>query len=361
MVEPLQQFSAIVADFYFSELPNLIQKTGIHLELPSLEAPVATFSDAQILGFHTISPDVMHRIISNPVGLVSMPTSYARFPILWVALAHEICGHDVVRAFDRDPAKESRLIMELQDSLSKMTNVNDQWRGVWRVWFEEAVADVYGMIFLGPHFAVGMAAWLSATNAYSAVYSPQKIGGLTSSFWVDGDEVSEHPPNLIRMYILMGALDELARTGSSVIGDYSNMLRNMIDEAQRYQSIVTVIDRNQDEAMFAYEAAPIIHDALQIGAHIASIKLETLGGASVADLLPWTIEKCNQTKAFCQLCLDNNDDIKNELPGKQFTSCHMVAGALMAVTENPTLIKQINARLQQGLSYRYEYPGNGSD
>lgn len=370
--DALKQFSAVVEDFYVQPLLALIaaipaDKTPQNRgqppvsHLPATDKPVATFSDQQTLGFHTISPDVMDRIISSPVGLVSMPTSYAGFPILWVALAHEICGHDIAQAFDRKPETRSRLVTELQNSLSTITDLNEEWRGVWQTWLEEAVADVYGMVFLGPHFAVGMAAWLSVTNTYSAQYPPEALGGLTNSFWVDGDEVSEHPPNLIRMHILEGALQALSEEPQSVIGKYFDMLTAMIREAGAGRSTVMVIDRNQGEAMFAYDAAPIIEDARKIGRYIASVKLKTLGSYSAAQLLPWTKEQKDKTAAFCEICLGNNNNVTEQITGRQFTSRHMLAGALMAVADNPALIIQINDRLQQGLSYRYTYPGSGSE
>jgi hypothetical protein len=360
--QPLQQFSAIAADFYFGPLFPLIGNTKSNQELPTLERPVATFSDSQVLGFHTISPDVMDRIIGAPVGLISMPTAYANAPILWVALAHEICGHDIVQAFDRKPETRSRLITELQASLSTIKFQTAGWRSIWETWLEEAIADVYGMICLGPHFAVGMAAWLSVTNAYSDAYPVQKLGELTNSFWIDGSEVSEHPPNLIRMCILSGALEALGQSQSSVLADFSPMLAGIIKAAQGPQSVVTVIDRNQGEAVFAYDAAPIIADARAVGEYIALVELKTLGGKSVKDLLPWTKEHRSRAEQCSAVCLTpEQHDVSEQMMAKGFTCIDIMAGALMAVTNHPSEVAQINTRLQQALSYRIANPGNGSE
>lgn len=359
-IVPLQRFNAIIEDFYVEALLKLAK--AVQGDFPLTDWPVATFSDTETLGIHTISPDAMHNIAGVPIGLVSLPTGYAEFPVLWVALAHEVCGHDLVRAFDDQPFTHSRLFLQLQESFHQITNLSPGWSDVWRAWLEEAIADVYGLAIMGPTFAIGMAAWLSTTNAASAAHPPSALGELTNVIWLNHGHISEHPPNLIRLHMMLGALKAMATNSKSSVGAYIDRIAAIIAEAGRGQTSVAVIEGSQGEVAFHYDMADLVHDAETIGRHIASAKVAVLDDTSIADLMAWTQSEEAEAAEFSRHYLTGSDDLASGQPRWAHSSIAMMAGALMAIIAAPGEILTINDRLKRDLEDRGMYlvnRGNG--
>jgi len=350
----LKRFRVIVEDFYVTPLAKLIVSLKSGQSLPTTSYPIVTFSDTQTLGIHTISPDVMDRMANIPVGLISMPAAYADFPVLWVALAHEICGHDVVRAFDQSSDGDSKLFLELMASFDRISpTITPGWEEVWKAWLEEAIADVYGLIVMGPMFAVGMAAWLSTTNAASNALPTNKLGELTNFIWLNDGSISEHPPNLIRLHILAGALKWLI-TDESTRDSYIATIDELIEGASGGQTHVAVIEGSAGEIAFRYPIEPLTADARIIGRHLASVRLPMLGCRCIAELMPWDNTKEENAREIARLFVT---DAASWTPSdlSSFSSVYMMAGAFMAMTYDPRKLTVINERLMGALDKRYEF------
>jgi hypothetical protein len=161
-LEPyLEGFAAVASNLFRSfarkkqEVKRLDPK--LNLKLNTKLPPLVTFAPTPGWGPSTLTSEALKELNGPAFGVVSLPLSYKDDPIMWGILAHEVCGHDVVHAVDG-------LIDEIKIGIGKL-DLAPGWADVWHYWAEEAVADVFGVLNLGPYYAIGLGAWLSASAA----------------------------------------------------------------------------------------------------------------------------------------------------------------------------------------------------
>ena len=127
------------------------------------------FQSTSDSGPFTIESDLMKQKFGVSIGVVSLPATYRDHPVIWAGLSHEVGGHDVVHA-------DAGLLEEMVKQGAARCWRRISHRGaitttaalnalIWSYWMDEAAADVYGVLNMGPIFALNLAGFLAAFRA----------------------------------------------------------------------------------------------------------------------------------------------------------------------------------------------------
>ena len=274
----LERFAVVARDFYkkFTDAYDKARefRAGLNKEdkllrpLDDTLPPLVTFSPTRVWGPHTINPQKMKELIGAPVGIVSLPGVFAKLPLLWAPLAHEVYGHDVSHALGRrswGAAMIPDLVEELQEKVEN--NIASKWAPTWGKWTEELAADVAGLLCMGPYFAISLAALLSATacsDPFGPPWTPGRVG--TTLVARGGHAYDEHPPDLLRLYALHGAAKALLESqGVGPLSCSVKALKSVVDEARAPSCMIDVYDFDSQSMLMHYDCDDLIVDAKKMG------------------------------------------------------------------------------------------------
>ena len=224
----LKRFLAVVSNL-FRSFSDADKRTAAGVDLVTLTPPLACFqADTGRQGPYTIESDLMQQNLGIEIGIVSLPATYRDHPVIWSVLSHEVCGHDVVHADDG-------LLNEMKHAAQEMLAPNFSPHRpldpaalnalLWSYWMDEAAADVYGVLNMGPAFAPSLAAFLAAFRAHlKGGARPAAPGVATSASPRDNeggdDTLEDHPIDLLRFYLLLGAIDAMPKLDPAVRTEY---------------------------------------------------------------------------------------------------------------------------------------------
>ncbi|HAN93213.1 MAG TPA: hypothetical protein DCQ33_14205 [Nitrospira sp.] len=176
--------------------------------------PLALFGDP------TLGPATFYAapVKGSPPAWVTLPPSSAQQDLLsWVALGHEVAGHDILHAYDlisdmqkavndalADPVK-NRLASSSEfthDELILLSNL----RMYWSARIDEAVSDIMGLLNVGPAAGIGLLGYFRGLRA-----SQGKGNKLSNTI----DIRDPHPTDLWRVYLWAETLGQLPFASAS--------------------------------------------------------------------------------------------------------------------------------------------------
>lgn len=297
----LKRFLAVVSNL-FRSFSDADKRTAAGVDLVTLTPPLACFqADTGRQGPYTIESDLMQQHLGIGIGIVSLPAAYRDHPAIWSVLSHEVCGHDVVHA-------DAGLLNEMVDAVQAMLAPDFSPHKprdhaalnalLWSYWMDEAAADVYGVLNMGPAFAPSLAAFLAAFRAHLKGNSrPAKPTVATAASPRDNeggdDTLEDHPIDLLRFHLLIGAIDAMPKLDPAVRADYVASIEAIAD------LIAGGVDTTHIEGMVNLgpgKRIPVKADmplpqaadaARKIGRMIATQKFRALNGRSIQDIETW--------------------------------------------------------------------------
>lgn len=303
--QPLRQFLAVVSNLVRSFLAaDKRISAGVPLSAPALP-PLVCFHPDRRFGPAVLASPMTQLLCGAEVAVVAMPSTYARDPLSWLALAHEACGHGVLQA---DPDLLPDLVAGVRalfggGPLPAGADPNrDQALGLlWSYWIEETASDVYGLLNIGPAFALNLAAFLAGRRmaddpARPAPWLEVQSGGDPS---VDLDV---HPTDLLRLHVAIGVVENLVGLSGRRIGEYARILRAIADRcaANAWQIVEPasrrkVVIRGRVEVGrdrwvpldLRLDVAEAAESARRVGAYIASTRLGALNNRTIQDVETW--------------------------------------------------------------------------
>lgn len=349
----VRQFLAVVSHFYRSFLGRA-RRAAVNVppafaQLP----PLVTFQSTGALGPFTLPTDQVQMLCGADVGVVSLPDSYRKHPVVWATLAHETGGHDVLHA---DPS----LLPELSAGVRTLfgggplaagaTPNRDQVHALlWSYWVDEAAADVYGLLNLGPAFAFNLAAFLTAFRAATGS-SLQTAAGSQP-----GGDLDVHPVDVLRLHVAAGVIESLIDLDPQHVEAHLADLQALIDHCGGGSGKMSVdgyveIDRHRwvllRQSMPMAEAAAA---ARRVGAYLATTRLSALGNHRVQDVETWT--NADELAA---------DQIRKAFGGRRprvvdmGNDSQLLAGATLALLENPHSYRRVNEALAVALDHSFQ-------
>ncbi len=352
MRAPLNRFLAVISNLYRSFLDDN-KRANAGVTLTETLPPLAMFQNDGSSGPFTMPVDDVISIIGGEVGVVSLPATYANDPIIWASLTHEVCGHDVTHA-------DAGLLDELTAGVatafagapSDPSIARDDLASLWGYWMDEAVADVYGLLNMGPIFATNLAFFFVALN---------KLGGGTAelrmvSGFDRGDPkkmLDPHPTDILRLHLAIGVIDTL--TGLA-LADRTRYIADLEALAATLAKGATVqlvghvpaagggLAPLQVKVPLAY----MQQSARNVGGYIASAKLVALNDHGIQDIETW----------------DDGDEARATiirdalLAGKSIVSqgddAQLLAGTTLALLQKPdqydAFTVQLNAALDESFA-----------
>ena len=351
---PLRRFLVVVSDLYNS---FIAREKRQHLNLPLLERlpPLATFRHDGSLGPYTYTADVMQQVIGAKIGIVSLPSVYRDHPLLWGSLAHETGGHDVVHA---DPGFLGELkvgagnvMLAFAASTGTYAQLGPLLSALWQHWIDEATADVFGVLNIGPAFALNIAAWLMALRARLGQTTLPHL--LTNSGTMDGSSLDPHPTDILRIDLAIGAISALRSLDSAVKARYLTLLRQIGDAAAGGASTVELDGYLQgtDDASFPISVSlplPLMQaTASTLGAMIATAPFAALGGRSIQDIETWDDFDESAARMIFS-CTDAGT------AGAIGDPALILAGGTLAALNNPAAYESVNERIADALDIAAE-------
>ncbi|HKO58218.1 MAG TPA: hypothetical protein VJ276_20300 [Thermoanaerobaculia bacterium] len=345
---PLRRFLAVVSDLYESFLSR---EKRLSLDLPLIEQlpPLATFRNDGSLGPYTYTVDIVQQMIGAPIALVSVPSVYRNHPLLWGSLAHETGGHDVVHA---DPG----LIQELQSgggnvmlavaAASAWPQSGPLLSTLWQYWMNEATADVFGVLNIGPAFALNLSAWLMALRAQLGQTTLPHL--LTTSGTIEGNALDIHPTDILRVDLAIGAIHALRSLDPAVKATYIDVLRQVAEVAAGGATSIGLDGYISvgDDASFPLSTTlplPLMRTcASALGAFIVTAPFQAFDGKSIQDIETW-------------------DDIDEAAARMIFSRAHaraaaaigdpalILAGGTLAAVHNPAAYDLVNEMIAGAL------------
>jgi len=348
----LDRFLAVVSNLYRSFLDREKRAAADFPPLEEALPPLATFKYQGDDGPFTVPVDSVAQFIGGSAGVVSLPATYADHPVLWASLAHETGGHDVVHA-------DAGLLQELQNGLPralKGTAVpglrSSDLVALWSYWMDEAVADVYGLLNIGPTFAFNLAAF------FSALRSKTQAGGFPipkismQSVSRADSPLDVHPTDILRIHLAIGVVQALGGLASAKRTAYVADLHQLAGLCATGDTVeisgYAVLDGGDAVQFDASVALPRLQEtARKVGGYIATANLAALGKHSIQDIETW--DDADEARA---------EAIRAALAARQpigalGDDAQLLAGATARLLEAPGDYASITQALNDGLDQSY--------
>ncbi len=327
---PVRQFLAVVSNLYRSFLsPDKRVSAEVPLATPALP-PLVVFHHGRTsvpYGPAVFTAPMTRLLCGSDVAVVVMPATYHRTPLAWVPLAHEASGHGVLQA---DPD----LLPDVIDGVRALfgggplppgqkPDKNQALGLLWSYWAEETASDVYGLLNVGPAFALNLAAFLAAQRSFAAKAAAVKVGStgpappspmLEVQFGTDCRmDLGAHPVDLLRLHVAIGVIENLVGLSSSTIRAYTRALRRIADlcgrkawETRKPEGKILIKGRVEVERErwvpleleLSIKAAA--ESARRVGAFIASTRLGALGNRTIQDLETWDDADELAARSICE-------------------------------------------------------------
>jgi hypothetical protein len=353
----LQRFLAVISNLYRSFLSN--SKRAM-INVPpafSPSPPLAMFQNDGDNGPFTLPADVTRAYFGSDIGVVSLPSTYRDHPVLWASLAHEVGGHDVIHA-------DAGLLDELADGVRVLFgggpipdhgDLNlDQFLGVlWSYWIDEAASDVYGLLNIGPTFALNLAGFFSALIA--RYVKDHHLEGIPfpllshASVADDDGRLDPHPTDLLRLSLAIGVIENLAGLATATRNQYIRDLQALSTLCAQGATTIEIggaIAITRDRWLPFGQSLPLqpMQDAARrVGAYLATARLTSFGGHTIQDLETWDDPDELTAQQIAAMLKDGKSVVD------QGDDAQLLAGATVAVLDQPDKTDAIDRLLEAAL------------
>jgi nucleoside phosphorylase len=284
----LQRFLAVISNMYRSFLDGT-KRAQLGIETSSAFPPLAMFQSDATFGPFTLTSDTVARLFDASVGVVSLPRSFAAHPILFGSLAHETGGHDVIHA-------DTTLLAELRARAHDVFDgENAKGLGLlWDYWMDEAAADVYGVLNMGPEFGFNLALLLCVFIGIARGCDPAAPPVLRTDSGPDGRGVLDpHPTDILRLSLIQGATETLTGLSFSTCQNWMARLGDLAQTLAHDARVVKLtgyarVPGGESMSFDGFLPLSRLQDAARrIGAMIATARLKSLDGRSIQEIETW--------------------------------------------------------------------------
>lgn len=361
----LRRFLAVVSNLYRSFI-NTKKRESLQVPQVSAPTPLAFFQSNGDQGPYTITSESMQKLFGSPVAVVSLPATYRNHGLLWCSLAHEVCGHDVVHA---DPDLVPELVAGVRSMFTGSSfSPNGQLTPnllsalLWSYWIDEAVADVYGVLNMGPTFTLNLSAFFSAMMSCAMTQAGRPAPSMPflrcnagpRDPMMGDNHMDEHPVDILRVYLAIGVVDSLPHLSKKAKDEYIADLEAVAQAALQGNTEIKVQGqvkishanwRMLDETIPLADAADA---ARRVGGFLATTKLKALANHSIQDIETWddVDEAAAQevaSRVFANKCIIGAGD-----------DAQLLAGCNIATMAQPSIYPQMITLLDEGLNESYE-------
>jgi len=356
----LKRFLAVVSNLFRSFAAN-DKRAAAGVNLVTATPPLAFFQSDSVQGPYTVECDLMQQNFGIEVGIVSLPATYRDHPAVWSVLSHEVCGHDVVHA-------DQGLLQEMTEAVQALLAPGFSPRNrqdnatlnalIWSYWMDEAAADVYGVLNMGPAFAPSLAAFLAAFRARLRIAmqggsAPSKPVVSTEARPRDaegGDKaMDDHPIDILRLHLTIGAIEAMTRLDAAKRAGYVADVEQIADAVAggatsvHVEGIVNLGSGMRVPVKANIPMQVAAEAARKVGNMIATKKFKALNDHSIQDIETWD----DADEAAAEAIAAQTG--RQESIAGHGDDAQLLAGATLALLQNPELYKATQALLNEAL------------
>jgi hypothetical protein len=356
----LTRFLAVVSNLYRSFV-NANKRAAAGVALVTETPPLAFFQSDSMQGPYTIESDLMHQYFGLPIGIVSLPATYRDHPVIWASLTHEVCGHDVVHADDGlVPEMVAAVRAKLAPGFAPRKNLDTAALNalIWSYWIDEAAADVYGVLNMGPSFPLNLAGLLAAFRGRINVdlrHQPRPAQPLVSTradprdHEHGDDKMDDHPIDLLRFYLAAGVIETMTKLNAGKRADYvadvEAVAKAVAGDATEI-SVKGLVEISHDDWMPIKKTMKLSDAAAaarQVGKIIATGQFKALNNRCIQDIETWDDADEEIAQSIAGQILQNQSIIGRG------DDAQLLAGATLAVLERPDLYDAAGVLLNAAL------------
>jgi hypothetical protein len=352
----LRRFLAIVSNLYRSFLDS-DKRAAAGVKLVTNTPPLAVFLSGSLQGSYTVESDEMFKRFGTPIGVVSLPATYRDHPIVWASLSHEVCGHDVVHADEGLlPELVATVRAELAPQFAPRKTLDTATLNalLWSYWLDEAVADVYGILNMGPLFPLNLGAFLAAFRARLQRQSrPGRPLLSTDAQKRPDNTMDDHPIDVLRLHLAIGAIESLHGLNPADRADHVKSVEQVAAAVAGdathigLDGLVPAASGNPVPVKTAMTLPDATAAARRVGQIIATSKLTALQGRSIQDIETWDDHDEEIAQAIAAA-----SEAKQSIVGRG-DDAQLLAGTTLAVLRKPALYDVAQEALNAALDDSY--------
>jgi hypothetical protein len=360
----LRRFLAVVSNL-FRSFVDRDKRVAAGVKLVTRTPPLAFFQSDSKQGPYTIESDLMQQHFGMSIGVVSLPATYRDHPVIWASLSHEVCGHDVVHADDDllpEMIAATRALLAPGFAPRKHLDTATLNALIWSYWMDEAAADVYGALNMGPAFIFNLTAFLAAFRARIAVtvhHKPRPAKPVVSTEAHPRDaehgdnKMDDHPIDILRLHLAAGAIEAMTALSAKKRADYVagvEALAEAVAGGAKEVTIEGIIDVGPADRIPIKAAIPMSEAAAaarQVGKMIATKPFKALNGHSIQDIETWDDTDEASAEAIAALIL------RGQSIAGHGDDAQLLAGATLALLERPEIYKEAQSLLNDALDDSY--------
>ena len=407
----VHQLVAVISNLYRTFL-RAPEGKNLKIQLRYVMPPLGTFQYKVTLDDCTPSilpVDEVRLLFGGLVGVLILPDTFRKFPALWSATVHEVGGHDLLRAHSgilRDLEEGMERLFVCQRGLSRATKTFLAL--LWKYWIGEAAADIAGILNMGPSYALSVALYTAVLNKQliPAIKNiVKKQGGPMTQATLESldrtehemktrprlntsppppmrnqegevilDDLDTHPTDVLRMYVMEGAIEGLRDLNwgckntylksiddvlKVCLTDRNNKPRQGSDKCNIAGYIQTGpdtwISRRREFGLNLMRSC-----AKEVGRFVVTEKFDTLTRTdetkqSMQDLVAWTNDREEIVWQIARRLLEVNGEGKG-LISNSGDDAQLLAGATLALFKNPgeEFFKNVNSRLAEAFQTSFD-------
>jgi len=283
----MNRFLAVISDLYTSFLSKST-RSNLQIELTETLPPLAVYQSNPTNGPFTLPCDMITTLTGGTIGVVSLPATFADHPLFFGSLAHETGGHDVIHADDG-------LMRQLREQVySLFPGSDNQWQGLlWDYWMEEAAADTYGVLNMGPTFGFNLGMLVAVFIGQFSKPPARKPGLRNASGAGDSPAMDVHPTDLLRLALVQGVIQASPGLSQSTRDSYVTQITALANALGNGATTIeltgqaTGVSGKSMNFQQAYPLGMMQAAARKVGTMIATTPLNALGGDSIQDIETW--------------------------------------------------------------------------
>jgi hypothetical protein len=350
----LQRFLAVISDLYRSFLSKK-RRTAANFPLVETVPPLAMFQNKGDNGPFTIPSDDVENLIGAAIGVVSMPAVYRDHPVLWTALSHETGGHDVIHAdVELMPEMRAGVRQALGGpaTITSSTHLTPKQiiALLWDYWMDEAAADIYGVMNIGPMFGHNLAVFFAALNAEATKSNTPSLRTQSGFDPRDPQKLLDpHPTDILRLSLIQGAVQSLTGLAKNTIANYSADYVALAKLCAPGASKIDIAGNlllgpgTRVPVQASFPMADMQDAAFRAGAFIATARFNALSQHSIQDIETWS-DLDEQTAQSIATAMAKNTSVAGLGDDAQ-----LLAGANIAIFADPALYDQATQLLNLAL------------
>lgn len=292
-----------------------------------------------------------------PVALLSKPVNHAGFLPLWLVDGHEIGGHIVQTAIDGfmtefDMVARERVKTAFADgkinnpkikvpvgaasllSITRFRSVTFQTlvTQLWAKWQGELLADVAGVLNMGPMFVNGMILLFAATSDNGLVNARGKMA--------PGKSGSTHPVDVVRCLFAIELLERLSFDAAKTHGQ---ALRARLKEACGGQIPDTIrFDDIHGHELYNVKLGDVQAVLSVVAETVATSLLKSIGNRSMTQLMTWGNTDEATANRIASL-LPSGSEFDDVLEARHVVCASLLAVERAAQSKDKTLAARIQA------------------